>query len=366
MVKFLDIQRITASFQPEISEAISRVVEGGWYLHGAETQAFEREFAAFCSSANCVGVANGFDALYLTLAAKRSLTPEWADGDEVIVPAMTFVATAEAVLRAGLKPVLVDVGQDALLDPSLLEAAITPRTRAVIPVHLYGQSADMQRIVPIAKKNGLFVLEDAAQAHGHPAVATQGDATAFSFYPGKNLGALGDGGAVVTDDDALAQQVRTLANYGATRKYLHQLHGCNSRLDELQAAVLRVKLRRLVADNRRRQLIAEVYKRGIRNEHTTLLPTGPYDSVWHVFPVFADDRDALSRHLLQHDVESLIHYPLAIHQQPAMQSICSNADKHCFPMAERVAATELSLPISPVMTDDQVETVIKAINGYRR
>lgn len=369
MVKFLDIQRITESFLPEISRAIDRVVTSGWYLHGAENAAFEREFADYCcgadAGASCIGVANGLDALYLVLAAMRSLHPEWKDGDEVIVPAMTFVATAEAVVRAGLKPVLADVGADALLSPTAFEAAITEHTRAVIPVHLYGQTAAMDAIAAIAAQHGLFVLEDAAQAHGAEGVALYGDAAAFSFYPGKNLGALGDGGAVVTRDKALADRVRTLANYGAERKYYHEYQGCNSRLDEVQAAVLRVKLQRLDADNALRREVAKRYMDGISNPHVELLPTTPENSVWHVFPVFADDREALRKHLEQHGVQALVHYPLAIHEQPCMRGCCGEKCS-IFPEAERIARHELSLPISPVMTDDEVQQVIAAVNLYSR
>lgn len=369
MVKFLDIQRITASFQPALSAAVGRVVKSGWYLHGAETAAFEREFAAYCcgadSTAFCIGVANGLDALYLVLAAMRSQHPEWHDGDEVIVPAMTFVATAEAVVRAGLKPVLADVGRDALLSPAAFEAAITERTRAVIPVHLYGQTADMDKIAEIAKRHHVFVLEDAAQAHGAEKVALHGDAAAFSFYPGKNLGALGDGGAVVTRDKGLAERVRALANYGAERKYYHEYQGCNSRLDEVQAAVLRVKLQRLDADNERRRDVARRYQEGISNPNIELLPTACGDSVWHIFPVFSADREALCEHLEQHGVQALVHYPLAIYEQPCMQHVCGGACGE-FPEAERIARCEVSLPISPVMTDDEVAQVIAAVNAFER
>lgn len=368
MVKFLDIQRITASFQPELSDAVDRVVKSGWYLHGAETAAFEREFADYCcgagTQAHCIGVANGLDALYLVLAAMRSLHPEWRDDDEVIVPAMTFVATAEAVVRAGLKPVLADVGPDALLSPAALEAAVTERTRAVIPVHLYGQTAAMDAIAAIAEKYRLFVLEDAAQAHGAERVALRGHAAAFSFYPGKNLGALGDGGAVVTHDQELAKRVRALANYGAERKYYHEYQGCNSRLDEVQAAVLRVKLQRLDSDNERRRYVARRYRECISNPCISILPTAVEDSVWHIFPVFTDCREALRHHLEQHDVQELVHYPLAIHEQPCMQSCCAASGN--LAEAERIARSELSLPISPVMTDEEVERVIAAVNSYKQ
>lgn len=364
MIKFLDIQRITESFQPELSNAAERVIASGWYLQGEETKAFEREFAASSHAPHCVGVANGLDALYLTLAAKRTLEPSWLDGDEVIVPSMTFVATAEAVLRAGLTPVLVDVDENALLDTSLarLEAAVTPRTRAVIPVHLYGQTVDMDRVMSFAEAHHLFVLEDACQAHGGRDVAAKAHASAFSFYPGKNLGALGDGGALVTHNEELARRVRALANYGASRKYYHEYQGINSRLDEVQAAMLRVKLRRLDTDNHRRQEVARAYYAGIRNPHVRLLQQQVEGSVWHIFPLFTADRDALQAHLASHSVQSLIHYPLALHQQPGLQGAhrVVGSQQH----AEDIAAHELSIPISPVMTDDEIAQVVVAVNSY--
>lgn len=364
MIKFLDIQRITESFQLELSNAAERVIASGWYLQGEETEAFEREFAAFCHAPHCVGVANGLDALYLTLAAKRTMEPTWQDGDEVIVPAMTFIATAEAVLRAGLTPVLVDVDENALLDTSIarLEAAVTPRTRAIVPVHLYGQTVDMERIMHFAEAHNLFVLEDACQAHGGRDVVCHGHAAAFSFYPGKNLGALGDGGALVTHDEALAQRVRALTNYGASRKYYHEYQGINSRLDEVQAAMLRVKLRRLDEDNRRRQQVARAYYESICNPHVRLLRQQVEGSVWHIFPVFTANREALQGHLASLGIQSLIHYPLALHQQPGLQGAYRVVGglQH----AEDIATHELSIPISPVMTDDEIAQVIAAVNSY--
>lgn len=384
MQKFLDIQALSESFQPQMSQALSRVAESGWYLHGEETRLFEKEFAEYCGTSQCVAVANGMDALFLTLEAQKQLTNEvastterWSDGDEVIVPAMTFVATAQAVLRAGLKPVLVDVTHNALIDSTLIEQAITPRTRAIIPVHLYGQTADMEVISNIAEEHNLFVLEDAAQAHGGDSVAKVGHAAAFSFYPGKNLGALGDGGAVVTNNQKLAERVRAIANYGAEQKYHHVYRGaCNSRLDELQAAVLRVKLPRLSADNKRRQAIARRYYKGITNPLVRLLPyfdntkeESPCDftnSVWHIFPVFCSERDKLQEHLKNSGIESIIHYPIALDAQPSISlDEDTESQKRHFPVATEIASTELSLPMSPLMTDDEVDCVISAINGFR-
>lgn len=384
MQKFLDLKSLSESFQPQLSQALSRVADSGWYLHGEETRLFEQEFAAYCGSPQCVAVANGMDALFLALEAQKQLTREdgypgqqWSDGDEVIVPAMTFVATAQAVIRAGFKPVLVDVTPDALIDASLIERAVTPRTRAIIPVHLYGQTADMDAIMDIADRNGLFVLEDAAQAHGGRGVAKRGHAAAFSFYPGKNLGALGDGGAVVTRNERLALRIRAIANYGAERKYHHIYPAaCNSRLDEIQAAVLRVKLPRLDADNARRQAIARRYYEGISNPLVKLLllfnkHTVPAErdfsmSVWHIFPVFCSHRDTLQQHLFERGVETLIHYPIALDGQPSL-SLGRTADDSCayFPVAASIGATELSLPMSPLMTDNDVDCIIDSVNAFR-
>lgn len=371
MIKFLDLQRITASFQPDLDNAIRDVIESGWFLRGETTARFERNFSNYCGAKHCVGVGNGLDALYLVLQAERSMHPEWKDGDEVILPAMTFIATAEAVLRARLTPVLVDVTPDALIEPAAIENAISPRTRAIIPVHLYGQVAPMILINEIAERHGLFVLEDAAQAHGAngivcPSKQTENidsHAAAFSFYPGKNLGALGDGGAVVTSNDALAERVRALANYGTIVKYRHEYEGCNSRLDEIQAAVLDVKLQRLDADNRRRQQIAAIYQQEIKHPDVALLPTAPERSVWHIFPIFSDNREALARHLATCGIQTLTHYPIPLHQQPCLKDRCriSGPLSH----AERIAASELSIPISPIMEDAEVQAVIHAINTYK-
>lgn len=360
MIKFLDLQKITDSFQPELNESIRRVVESGWYLQGRETQSFEEEFATFCNKQYCIGVGNGLDALTLILSAWKSLYG-WNDSDEVIVPAMTFVATAQAVVRAGLQPVLVDVTSNALIDPVLAETAVTSRTRAIIPVHLYGQTADMAGILAMAERHHLMVLEDAAQAHGGRDVARFGHAAAFSFYPGKNLGALGDGGAVVTDDPVLATRVRILANYGARVKYYHEYSGCNSRLDELQAAVLRVKLHRLTEDNERRRCIAARYQEEIHHPLLRMLDIDTDSSVWHIFPIFVSEnrssalgRDHLQEKLTNSGIHTLIHYPIPLQHQSCL------ALGGSYPMAATIADAELSLPISPVMTDEEVTAVIDA------
>lgn len=363
MIKFLDIERITASYEPELSETVEQVIRSGRYLHGTQTAKFEEEFAAYCGIPYCVSVGNGLDALTLILAAMRQLY-DWEPDDEVIVPALTFFATAEAVKRSGLKVVFCDVSRDNyLLDIAKVADLITPRTRAILPVHLYGTPLDVAMLRPIATQYGLKIVEDAAQAHGAivngKRTGTLGDAAAFSFYPGKNLGALGDAGAVVTQDKELANHIRVLANYGAKEKYIHTWHGVNSRMDELQAAVLRIKLRRLDADNARRREIASRYRNEICHTTITLPPAeGFADSVYHIFPILASERVRLQQEMTQCGVETLIHYPLPLHRQPAF----SDYGTLPFPIAEQIAFHELSLPISPVMHPDEVERVIETIN----
>ena len=362
MIPFLPLKEINRSYGAELLSAVQRVVEGGWYLHGQETQAFEAEFAAYVDAAHCIGVANGLDALTLSLMAMK-IYHGWDDGAEVIVPDMTFVATAQAVTRAGLQPVLADVDERALLTASLAERVRTDRTRAVVPVHLYGHAAPMAELCAWAEIHGLSVLEDAAQAHGAAEdgrlTGSWGEMAAFSFYPGKNLGALGDGGAVTTGNGELASLVRTLANYGADRKYHHIYKGLNSRLDELQAAALRVKLRRLDADNNRRRHIAQIYAAHVRHPQV-LLPYGgdTAQSVFHIYPVRCCRRQELQLHLLRLGIETLCHYPLTVSQQPAFSL---HADT---PVARRWAAEELSLPISPVLSDDDALAVCRAVNSF--
>ncbi len=362
MIPFLPLRDINRSFGAELLSAVQRVVEGGWYLHGQETQAFEEEFAAYTGATHCVGVANGLDALTLSLMAMK-IYHGWDDKAEVIVPDMTFVATAQAVTRAGLQPVLADVDERALLTAATAERVRTERTRAVLPVHLYGHAAPMAELCSWAASHGLSVLEDAAQAHGAVEdgrrVGSWGEMAAFSFYPGKNLGALGDGGAVTTSNGELASLVRTLANYGADRKYHHIYKGLNSRLDELQAAALRVKLRRLDADNERRRHVAQLYADNIRHPQV-LLPYGgdTAQSVFHIYPVRCSRRHELQLHLQQEGVETLCHYPLTVSQQPAF------AQQVDTPVAQRWAADELSLPISPVLGDEDALAVCRAVNTF--
>lgn len=372
-VKFLDVAAINERFLEAFHNDITEVVQSGRALLGQQTQKFEEEFAEYCHTTHCVGVANGLDALWLTLMAKKKLEG-WTENDEVIVPEHTFIATVQAVVRAGLKPILAPVSNDDyLLDVSQLTPILSSKTRAILPVHLYGKMADMNSIATFAAQHNLFILEDAAQAHGaqyagHPA----GDrfwqgAAAYSFYPGKNLGALGDGGAMVTNDESLANCVRQLANYGSSTKYHHEYMGTNSRLDELQAAFLRHKLRSLQEDNKKRRKIARRYLTEIKNPlislpYPTLDLSQKLESVFHIFPIFSQHRTRLQEHLQEGYIETLIHYPIPIHKQQCIRHFWR--DENDFLTAEQLANEELSLPISPVLSDEHVTRVIRALNTF--
>lgn len=363
-VDFLNLQRLNASFGQALTDAVCSVVNSGWYVHGTATTRFEREFADYTAHHFCVGTGNGLDALTLTLLALKE-RDGWSSETEVIVPANSFIATALAVSRAGLKVVFCDVDRTtALLDSQHVSALITPATRCIVPVHLYGQRCAMDALRSLAARHGLFILHDACQAHGTVAPKTDrshrgaDEAECYSFYPGKNLGALGDGGCVVTDDEALAAAVRRLANYGQQTKYIHTSQGLNSRLDELQAAVLSVKLGRLNKDNARRREIAAFYTEQLQGSCLTV-PTVPTDGshVFHVYAVRAAARDALQSRLNALGVQTLIHYPIPIHRQGAYASYASCS----LPEAERWSATELSLPISQTQTDEEAEAVVRAV-----
>ena len=372
-VKFLDVAAINERFLEAFHNDITEVVQSGRALLGQQTQKFEEEFAEYCHTTHCVGVANGLDALWLTLMAKK-IIEGWTENDEVIVPEHTFIATVQAVVRAGLKPILAPVSNDDyLLDVNQLTPILSSKTRAILPVHLYGKMADMNSIATFAAQHNLFILEDAAQAHGaqyagHPA----GDrfwqgAAAYSFYPGKNLGALGDGGAMVTNDESLANCVRQLANYGSSTKYHHEYMGTNSRLDELQAAFLRHKLRSLQEDNKKRRKIARRYLTEIRNPlislpYPTLDLSQKLESVFHIFPIFSQHRTRLQEHLQEGYIETLIHYPIPIHKQQCIRHFWR--DENDFLTAEQLANEELSLPISPVLSDEHVTRVIRALNTF--
>jgi dTDP-4-amino-4,6-dideoxygalactose transaminase len=353
MIPFLELKPTYLELKEEMDAAYHRVMNSGWYLLGEETEAFESEFAAYVGTKHCVTVGNGLDALRIALEA-HGIGP----GDEVIVPAHTFIATWLAVSQCGALPVAVDVRSDTNnMDVSLLEGALTPRTKAIIPVHLYGQAADMDPIMEFAFHHGLVVIEDAAQAHGSRyrgrMCGTLGHAAAFSFYPGKNLGAFSDGGAITTNDDTVARKARMLRNYGSEKRYHHEMAGTNSRLDELQAAFLRVKLRYLDEWNLRRAAIAERYQFQLSTFSSRLsLPFVPEwaSPVWHLFVIRHDKRDLLQQHLADHGIQTVIHYPIPPHLSKAYQSHSGLS----FPIAEEVSGKILSLPAGPHFTTDQI------------
>ena len=363
-IPFLDLQAINATLREPLLAAMTRVLDRGWYIQGEALADFEAAFAAYCDAPHCIGAANGMDALELILRAA-----DIGPGDEVIVPANTFIATWLAVSKVGALPVGVE--PDPLthnIDPNRVEAAITPRTKAIFAVHLYGQPADMDALADIARRHGLRLFEDAAQAHGARykgrAAGSLSDAAGFSFYPGKNLGALGDGGAVVTHDAALARRVRCLGNYGSEQKYHHLEAGLNSRLDELQAALLRVKLDVLPDWNAHRQARAQDYLTGLADCPQLTLPVVPdwAQPVWHLFVVTTPQRDALAAALKAEGIGALIHYPIPPHRQAAYQSLHLPAGT--FPIAERLADHVLSLPIGPLLSADQARTVVGVVRHF--
>ena len=362
MIKFLDLEKVNNRFRREIDERIKGILDRGWYLQGEENDRFSKNFADFCGAKYAVGVANGLDALRLIIKASG-----FGPGDEIIVPANTYIATILAISDNGCTPVLVEPDIHTYnINPDLIEAAITPKTKAIMLVHLYGQAVQMQKIWDLAKKYNLKVFEDAAQAHGAEyqgqRVGNLGDAAAFSFYPGKNLGCMGDGGAVVTNDEELYNKVKALANYGSDRKYHHIYKGLNSRLDEIQAAVLDVKLPHLQQDNQRRREIAKYYRENIKNPLIVLPQT--YDEkahVWHVFAVRTAERDRFQKYLSDNGVQTIIHYPTPPHKQPAY----AEWNHLSFPVTEQIHREIISLPMSPVMTDDEVKKVVEVVNVYK-
>lgn len=360
-VPYLDFSGMHDPIRPELDAAWKRVMDREWFILGEEDRAFEEEFAAWCGTKYCVGVGNGLDALRLILLAAGI-----GEGDEVLVPANTFIASALAVSYTGAVPVLVDPDREtALITPAEAEKRITERTKAVMVVQLYGRVADMDGFRKLARDRGLLLVEDAAQAHGAvrngKRAGALGDAAGFSFYPGKNLGAMGDGGAVVTDDPELAAAVRCLANYGSVRKYYHERVGVNSRLDELQAALLRAKLPHLAGWMEERRRIAGRYEREIRNEKIRLLKKDPGNG-YYTFPVFTAERDALQAALEEAGVHTQIYYPVPIHLQKAYGSL--GYRRGDFPAAEELAETGLSIPLYPGMTEEQIGYVIDRVNAF--
>jgi len=358
VIPYLDLHIINAPYAEQIKSAMQRVVDSGWYLFGGEVAAFEREWAAYCGAQHCTACANGLDALRLVLRA-------WIEmgrlhrGDEVIVPANTYIASILAVSDNGLVPVPVEPDPNTfLMCAANVASAITSRTRVLLPVHLYGQLCDMDALMAVARNNDLLVLEDCAQCHG-VASSYRGDAQAWSFYPGKNLGAMGDAGAVTTSDAGLAEVVRQLGYYGSVRKYVHRYKGLNSRMDELQAAVLREKLPDLDRCNHRRQEIAARYNAEISNPAVQVpLATAPH--VWHIYPLLCGRRDELQQYLLDNGVQTQIHYPIPPHSQEAYAEWRSMS----MPITESIAAQELSLPCHPALADADVSQIIDVINRF--
>ena len=363
MIPFLDLKSPYLELKNELDDAYQRVMESGWYILGKEVDAFESEFAAYCGTKHCIGVGNGLEALHLIVRA-YGIGP----GDEVIVPANTYIATWLAVTHAGATPVPVEPVESTYnIDPTLIEQAITPRTKAIMVVHLYGQPADMDPINSLAQKHGLKVIEDCAQAHGARYKGRRagglGDAAGFSFYPGKNLGALGDGGAVTTNDPELAERIRVLRNYGSQIKYHNEVVGYNSRLDELQAALLRVKLTRLDEWNDRRRQVAAQYLQGLSGQQSLTLPhvSEWAEPVWHLFVVRHKQRDALQKAFTDTGIGTMIHYPIPPHLQPAYAD--HNLNEGNFPISERMAKEVLSLPMGPHLSNSDIACVIKGCKG---
>ncbi len=365
-VKFLDLKAISDSFEPLLSRSVTRVIQSGRYILGEENSAFEREWSQYLEAKHTILCGNGLDALKIILRSYKILRG-WHDGDEIIVPANTYIATILAVRDAGLTPVPVEPRLcDYNIHAEECAKAVTDRTRAIMPVHLYGRVCDMDGLMSLAAQKELLVIEDAAQAHGaiwHGRKAGHiGDAAGFSFYPGKNLGAMGDAGCISTDDDDLAHVARSLANYGSIEKYVHEYEGVNSRADEIQAAVLRVKLPRLDADNALRREVARTYIQGIKNPMITLpeMPSNEGENVWHIFPIRCPERDALQSYLKDAGVQTQIHYPIPPHKQQALVGLQHGP----LQLTQRIHEEELSLPISPLLTRDEVDYIVELLNRF--
>lgn len=370
MITFLDLQAINAQYRAELVDACNRVVDSGWYIGGKELEVFENNFANYCGVKFAIGVANGLDALILTLRAWKELG-KLQEGDEVIVPSNTYIASILAITANNLTPVLVEPDSNTYnIDPAKIQQAITPKTRVILPVHLYGQLADMPKIMQIAKQHNLLVLEDSAQSHGAQfqgkKAGNWGDASGFSFYPGKNLGALGDAGAITTNYEELAQMLRALRNYGSHEKYKNLVPGVNSRLDEIQAAMLDVKLKFLDQETLHRRKIAQTYLQGIQNPLIELpkIEGNAIDDkqhVWHLFVIRTSHREALQKYFAEHSIQTLIHYPIPPHKQQAYKGW----NNLSYPISEKIHAEILSLPMGPTLTTEDAEKVIQVCNSFK-
>ena len=365
MINYLSLQKVTALHESEITTAVNQVLHSGWYLQGEHIALFEKNYAQYIGTKYCVTCGNGLDALCLIIRAYIELGL-LKEGDEVIVPANTYIATILSITENHLIPILVEPDINTLeIDEQLIEQAITPRTRAIMLVHLYGRCAYTAFIGDICKRHNLLLLEDNAQAHGchfgNNRTGSLGHAAAHSFYPGKNLGALGDAGAVTTNDEQLAQTIRSLANYGSTRKYEFTIKGKNSRMDEIHAAVLNVKLPYLDKENQRRKQIAKAYLEGINNPQIRLIKDNDRDNVYHIFPILCPSRNRLQQYLKDNGIETMIHYPIPPHQQEAYKEW----NEQHYPITEFIHQQELSLPCNPIMTDEEVYQIIDSINMYQ-
>ena len=370
MIEFLNLKEITKRDKESLILSFENLLDSGWFILGEQVKKFEKEFGGFCGVKHCIGVGNGLDALILILEAYKQLG-FMNNGDEVIVPSNTYIASILAVSKAGLKPVLVEPDIETyLINPNLIEEKITAKTKVILPVHLYGRLCNMDAINLIAKKHNLKVIEDCAQSHSATwngiTCGNLGDAAGFSFYPGKNLGALGDGGAVTTNDDALAKAITALRNYGSLEKYKNIYQGMNSRLDEIHAAFLSIKLKRLEDDNKIRRKIAKYYVENINNS-LIVLPCSKatniedlYSNVWHVFVVRVEDRNRFQSYLIENGIQTVIHYPIPPHKQKAYPEWNNDS----YPVSEKIHKEIISLPISPVMKEDEVEYVCEVVNSY--
>ncbi|MCL9823165.1 DegT/DnrJ/EryC1/StrS family aminotransferase [Helicobacter colisuis] len=361
MIKFLDLHKINQRFKSEIDLAIREVLESGWYLLGEKNKAFEENFAKYCETKFSIGCANGLDALHLAIRAY-----DFPKDSEIIVPANTYIASILAISNCGLKPILVEPNLETYnIDADLIEAKITEKTKAIVVVHLYGQAVEMEKIWELAKKYNLKIIEDCAQAHGAiyqgKKVGNLGDIGCFSFYPGKNLGALGDGGCITTNDEEMATKIRAIANYGSLIKYENIYKGLNSRLDEIQAAILDLKLQFLDADNQQRREIAKIYRENIKNEKIVLpKPYKEESHVWHLFVIRTKDRDKLQEYLKIKGIQTLIHYPIPPHKQNAYKEW----NNLSFPITEKIHKEVLSLPISPAMNKEEAFYIAQILNEF--
>ena len=367
MIPFLDLKKINSKYQPKINQAVEKAINSGWYILGAEVAKFEVDFAKYCGTKYAIGVANGLDALILIFRAYKEMGL-MQDGDEVIVPANTYIASILAISANNLKPILVEPDIATYnINPDLISEKITAKTKAILAVHLYGRCCEMDKINQIAQKNNLKVVEDCAQSHGafygEKRVGNLSDASGFSFYPGKNLGALGDGGAITTNDSELADVMKALRNYGSHQKYQNIYKGFNSRLDEIQAAILKVKLPYLDEENEERRIIAENYCKNIKNPKIILpnLPQNRKSCAWHLFVVRCQNRDELQKYLLENGVQTMIHYPIALHKQRAYQEL-SNLS---LPITEKIHQQVLSLPLYPNMKKSDILKIIDLINNFK-